>query len=54
MLIAQAAEGDHTIVTFEESNPRSRRRILIPDAAKVIGVACVKPWEMERTLGMSI
>lgn len=40
-LIATAMTYDYVIVTEEMSNPHSKKRILIPDAAKQFGVQCI-------------
>ena len=52
MLIAQAKAENSIVVTHEVSQPNSRKRILIPDAALVTGTQCVQPWEVFKTLGL--
>lgn len=37
-LVATAAAKGMTLVTFEKSNPLSKRRVMIPDACSAIGV----------------
>lgn len=51
-LVAYAHANDCTVVTREKANPRSKRRILIPDACAALGVPCVQPFEAYRTLGL--
>lgn len=53
-LTSQAAELEATLVTFERSNPASKRRVLIPDAAAQVGVQFVDPFTMFRTLGLTL
>ncbi|WP_165242637.1 DUF4411 family protein [Corynebacterium lizhenjunii] len=53
-LIAQAAAGQHTIVTHEQSSPNAKRKIFIPDAAVQLGVPCANPFDVFRQLGLHL
>ncbi len=50
VLIGHALAGGHTVVTHERSG-KGRKKIKIPDAADALGVSCVDPFQMLRTLG---
>ncbi len=51
-LVAQAHSGGHTVVTFEESRPESKKRVLIPDACRALRVPYTEPFSVYRTLGL--
>lgn len=48
LLIAYAKGHDLSVVSHEQSNPSSRKRVLIPDACKAVGVRSVDTFEMLR------
>lgn len=39
-LVAMAAAHNMTVVTFETSDPKCKKRVKIPDACKAVGVKC--------------
>jgi len=45
-LIAVAKTHGYTIVTYEKSNPYTKRRVLIPDAAKVFDVKSTMIYDL--------
>lgn len=51
-LVAQAHAGQHSVVTFEKSAPRSRTRILIPDTCAALDVPAMDPFTVYRRLGL--
>lgn len=53
-LIAYAITSGNQIVTHESSNPNSRKRVMLPDAANPFDVVCIKTVELFRTLGVKI
>lgn len=54
MLIAQAKDYGAQILTHEVSNPQSKKRILLPDAARILGVRCPSPWEVFSAVGLRL
>lgn len=53
-IIAQAKAESATLVTSEVSEPNSKKRVKIPDAAMAIGVSCMDPFSAYRALGMKL
>ena len=53
-LVATAAAKNMTLVTYEKSNPMSKKRIKIPDACKGIEVRCCDLNTALRELGVHI
>lgn len=45
-LVSHALAGGWTVVTHEQSHPRSKTRIMIPDACAGVSVACMGPFQM--------
>ncbi|WP_288152853.1 DUF4411 family protein [uncultured Prevotella sp.] len=43
-----------TVVSYEHSDPQSKRRVLIPDACNAMGVACCDLNTVLRSLGITI
>lgn len=54
LLVAFAVAYDCTVVTNERPDPKSRRRVKIPDACKALGVAWTDPFTMFRDTGASL
>ncbi|MEZ5721406.1 MAG: DUF4411 family protein [Paracoccaceae bacterium] len=52
-VIACARERDWTVVTHEESNPETRKRVKIPDVCDNISVNNVRLFDVLRQLGFS-
>ena len=50
-LVAQARALGYTVVTYEQSEPASRKSIKIPDACKAMRVGCMPPHQMLRAEG---
>ena len=48
LLIAHCLAGKHTMVTFEISNPASKKSIKIPDVCNGVGVPCVSFYQVLR------
>jgi hypothetical protein len=53
-LVATAAAKGMIVVSYEHSNPQSKRRVLIPDACNAMGVACCDLNTVLRSLGITI
>lgn len=53
-LVATAAAKDMVLVTYEKSNPYSRKRVMIPDACMAIGARCCDLNTALRELGIRI
>ncbi len=53
-LIAYAMTYGNQIVTHETSNPNSRKRVMLPDAANPHNVTCIKTIDLFRLLGVTI
>lgn len=53
-LVAHARAHKHILVTHEQSNLDSRRRVMIPDACAAIGVTWLGPFEMMRRTGATL
>ncbi|WP_276782135.1 DUF4411 family protein [Actinomyces gerencseriae] len=51
-LVAQAHSTGAAVVTFELPAPSSRRRVLIPDACRAMGVSYFEPFGVYRRLGL--
>ena len=51
-LVAQAHAGGHTVVTSELPAPQSKKRVVIPDACRAMGVPCMSPFDLYRSLGL--
>lgn len=53
-LVATAAAKNMVLVTYEESNPQRRNRVMIPDACNAIGVRSCDLNTAFRDLGIKI
>jgi len=53
-LIAQARALDGTVVTREVSAPGAKNKVKIPDVCGAFDISCVQPFEVYRTLGMTL
>ena len=53
-LVATAAAKGMTVVTYEKSNPNSKKRILIPDVCNAFGVPYCDLNDMLRGMGEKI
>jgi predicted nucleic acid-binding protein len=53
-LVATAAAKNMVLVTYEKSNPTSKRRVMIPDACQALGVRCCDLNSALRELGVTI
>ena len=53
-LVAYAAAHGLTLVTHEQSNPASKKRVLIPDACMAMGVTSIGTFEMMRRTGAKL
>ena len=53
-LVAQAKAGGHAVVTMEKSEPNAKKKVKIPDACRAFDVPCVQPFQVYRSLGMSL
>lgn len=53
-LVAQAKAIGATVVSRETSEPHSRRRIKLPDAAHAIGVRTQQPFSVYEQLGLHL
>ena len=53
-LIAYACEHECVVVTHEQSRPDSRRRVMIPDACRAMGVEWVDTFAMLRKTGAQL
>jgi hypothetical protein len=53
-LAAMAAVSDGVVVTREVSAPEGRRRVKLPDVCEAFGVQCLQPFEVYRTLGLTL
>jgi hypothetical protein len=53
-LVAEALAGGHAVVTREQPAPRSKNRILIPDACDAHGVQWISPFSLYTSLGMRL
>ena len=53
-LVATAAAKGMTVVTYEKSNPNSKKRILIPDVCNAFGVPYCDLNDMLRGLNKTI
>lgn len=51
LLVAYAREHQHTVVTHERSQPKARKRVLIPDACLAMGVRTMDTFQMLRKAG---
>lgn len=47
-LVAHALASGHVVVSHEKFEPYAKKRIMIPNACKGLGVACVTPFAMLR------
>lgn len=47
-LVAYAHAHGHTVVTYERSEPNSKKRVKIPDACNALSVPCIDPFTMMR------
>lgn len=54
ILIATAAAKDMVVVTFEKSEPRSKKKIKIPDACAAMGVRCCDFNTVLKEMGIVI
>lgn len=48
-LVAYAAAHSHTLVTHEQPRPESKKRVLIPDACRAMGVTYANTFMMLRS-----
>ncbi len=53
-LVATAAANDMTLVTYEESNPQAKKRVMIPDVCNALGVRYCNLNTVLRELGITI
>jgi hypothetical protein len=53
-LVATAAANKMTLVTYEESNPQAKKRVLIPDVCNGLGVRYCNLNTVLRELGTTI
>lgn len=53
-LVATAAAKDMTLVTYEKSDPNSKKRVLIPDACDAIGASYCDLNSALRGMGIKI
>lgn len=53
-LVATAAANGMTLVTYEKSDPQSKRRVMIPDACDALGVRCCDFNTVLREMGIYI
>lgn len=53
-LIAYAMEHGHVVVSHEVPDPKSKKRVKIPDACVAMGVDFINPFVMLRQLGMRL
>lgn len=53
-VIAMAKAKNMTVVTFEKSNPVSKKKVKIPDACAAVGVRCCDLNTALRELGITI
>lgn len=53
-LVATAAANKMTLVTYEESNPQAKKRVLIPDVCNGLGVRYCNLNTVLRELGITI
>lgn len=53
-LIATAAAKDMTLVTYEKSDPQSKKRVMIPDACVAIGASYCDLNSALRGMGVTI
>lgn len=53
-LVATAAANNMTLVTYEESNPQAKKRVLIPDVCNGLGVRYCNLNTVLRELGITI
>lgn len=53
-LIAYAMSNGNQIVTHETSNPNSKKRVMLPDAANPQNITCIKTIDLFRALGVTI
>ena len=49
-LIAYAMAKGRTVVTYEESAPKSKKEVKIPDICAALDVKCCHPYDMLRKL----
>lgn len=54
LLVAYAHEHQHTVVTHERSQPRAKKRILIPDACAAMNVTTADTFHMLRQTNMKL
>lgn len=54
LLVAEAHASGMTVVTHEVPDPRSRKRVKIPDACSAMDVSCTNPYDMCRHLGLRL
>ena len=53
-LAATAAVLGGVVVTREVAAPDGRRRVKLPDVCAAFGVRCLQPFEVYRTLGLTL
>lgn len=53
-LVATAAAHDMTLVTYEESNPQAKKRVMIPDVCNALGVRYCDFNTVLREMGITI
>lgn len=54
LLVAFAAAHSCTLVTNEVPDPNSRKRVKIPDACRVLNVDWTSPFDMLRSIGVTL
>lgn len=54
LLVAYAREHQYTVVTHERSQPRAKKRILIPDACAAMDVTTTDTFQMLRRTGAKL
>ncbi|WP_051298945.1 DUF4411 family protein [Arthrobacter castelli] len=52
-LVAEARASQALLVTREVSDPRSKKRVKMPNAAQAVGASCASPFTMFRQLGLT-
>lgn len=53
-LVSIAAVSDGVVVTREVAAPEGRKRVKLPDVCAAFEVRCLQPFEVYRTLGLTL
>lgn len=53
-LVATAAAKNMVVVSYENSNPQRKNRVMIPDACNALGVECCQLNDVLRSLDITI